>query len=455
MRYKLVIILLLAVTAAGLAAYGFYHRQSAVFSSQSGRQDFDGDTALDADENDPPASPVPVTEADFKEIPADKSALGNYNVLIADRGNNRLLVVTPEKKIIWQYQYNLPKKGLGADDSFFVDGGKAIITNLEEYHVIEKLDYQTKQVIWSYGVPGKPGSASGYLNTPDDAYQLPNGNITVADIKNCRVLEIRPDKSIARQYGVTGKCSNQPGYLDSPNGDTPLPNGHTLISNIRSRNMIELDQNWQPVFTMPLPVRYPSDPQLTKAGNILISDYSNPGQVVEVSKSGQVVWRAGVPLNKPSLAIELPNGNIMATDDYNHRVIVIDKQTGKIVWQYGVTGKPGVADGQLNVPDGLDIIPAVPSVTYTVGQVSRHAIDFVNQNVSIAGYVLRQENGYAIISDEASGSLGPYDLPIRGVGVSGLAVGKKYTFVGTLTQGGLDAVNHNSFHLELSAPAQN
>lgn len=312
----------------------------------------------DADEDEPVPPPVPVNPAEVSGAASDQSALGGYNVLIADRGNNRLIEVTPDKKIVWQYNFDLPKRGLGADDSFFTDGGKSVITNLEEYHVIQKIDYQTKQVVWSYGVAGHPGSSDGYLNTPDDAYQLPNGDVTVADIKNCRVIEISPDKKIVRQYGITGQCSSKSGFLNSPNGDTPLSNGHTLISNIRSKNLIELDQNWQPVFTMPLPVNYPSDPQLTQAGNILISDYSYPGKIVEVSKSGQIVWKSdpSLKLNKPSLAIELPNGNIMANDDYNHRVIVIDKKTGQIVWQYGVTGKPGSADGQLDVPDGLDII---------------------------------------------------------------------------------------------------
>ncbi len=303
---------------------------------------------------------VAINPQDLANQPGDASALGGYNVLIADRGNNRLIEVTPEKQIVWEYDFNLPKAGLGADDSFFADNGKSVIVNLEEYHVIELIDYQTKKVLWSYGVPNVPGSKPGFLNTPDDAYKLPNGDIIVTDIKNCRILEIAPDKHIVRQYGQTKKCSNQTGFLDKPNGDTPLANGHVFISNIVGKSLLELDEKWKPVFTMSLPVSYPSDPQLTKAGNILIADYSNPGKIVEVSKKGQVVWQydgnSSIKLNKPSLAIELPNGNILTNDDYNHRVIVIDKTSKQILWQYGITGKPGSGEGQLNIPDGLDII---------------------------------------------------------------------------------------------------
>ncbi len=321
--------------------------------------DIGSDTSTDASE-EPVPPPVSVTPKEVALQPKDTTALGGYNVLIADRGNNRLIEVTPDKKIVWQYKFNLPKPGLGADDSFFTDDGKTIIVNLEEYHVIELIDYQSKKVTWTYGVPNVPSSKDGSLNTPDDAYRLPNGDVIVADIKNCRVIEVAPDKHIVHQYGQTKKCSNQDGYLNKPNGDTPLKNGHILISNIIGRNLIELDENWQPVFTMNLPVKYPSDPQLTQAGNILISDYSTPGKIVEVSRQGSIVWQytddGKVKLNKPSLAIELPNGNILTNDDFNHRVIVIDKQTEQIVWQYGVTGKPGSAVGQLNTPDGLDII---------------------------------------------------------------------------------------------------
>ncbi|MDR3642840.1 MAG: hypothetical protein P4L74_04410 [Candidatus Doudnabacteria bacterium] len=438
--------------------------QTFLFSqSRAGASDGDKesqDPTADGDEELPAATSVPVTTLDIQGEPQDASALGGYNVLIADRGNNRLIEVTPDKKIIWQYRFSLPKPGLGADDSFFTDNGNSIIVNLEEYHVIQIINYASKQVTWSYGTAGHPGAGTGYLNTPDDAYRLPNGDVTVADIKNCRILEIAPGKNIVRQYGITGKCGNGLSQLDKPNGDTPLPNGHTFISNIVGRNLLELDQNWQPVFTMPLPVKYPSDPQLTRAGNILISDYSNPGQIVEVSRQGKIIWKfsgqAGdVKLNHPSLAIELPNGNILANDDLNHRVIVINKQTGKIVWQYGVTRKPGAADGQLNIPDGLDIILSKPGTpALSVGAVSRHAGNYLGQTVTITGYVLEQQNGYSIISDESAGAVGPYDLPVTGQNIAGLAARQKYTFRGIIKNQGLNSSNNNIYHLELLVPAQ-
>ncbi len=286
----------------------------------------------------------------------DHSPLGGYDVLIADRGNNRLIEVTPAGQIVWEYHFQVSRPGLGADDAFFVNGGADILAGLEDNQFIELIDYQTKKVLWSYGVLGKAGSKPGLLNTPDDAYPLPNGDIIVADIMNCRVIEIAPDKHIVRQYGHTGQCSNKDGYLNRPNGDTPLPNGDILISNITGHTLIELNSKWEKVFSMTLPIHYPSDPQMTRAGTILVSDFMNPGKIIELSKQGTVLWQYTKGLARPSIAVELPNGNILATDDQNQRVIVIDKQTNKIVWQYGTTGTIGSGPNQLFRPDGVDFI---------------------------------------------------------------------------------------------------
>ncbi len=425
------------------------------------------DSSIDTDLDEAvPAQAIAATPAEIKQAPKDLSALGGYNVLIADRGNNRLIEVTPDKQIVWEYDFHLPKLGLGADDAFFADNGQSVIVNLEEYHLLELIDYQTKTVKWTYGTAGVPGHTAGFLNTPDDAYKLPNGDVVVADIKNCRIIEIAPDKHIVRQYGVTRVCDNKPGHLNKPNGDTPLANGHTYISTINDHKLTELDAQWQPVFSMSLPAAYPSDPQPTKAGNILISDYSKPGKVVEVTKQGQIVWQydgsSTVKLDRPSLAVELPNGNILANDDFNHRVIVIDKATKEIVWQYGVTGKPGSGPGQLSVPDGMDIIkhqqpaavPGAANSAASIGSVTRHAADFLNQTVTVQGYLLKKENSYAIFSDEASGAIGQYDLPVSGTGIDTVVLGQKYILTGKFVAGGLPGSNGNPNHLELSALPQ-
>ena len=292
-------------------------------------------------------------------VPSDASALGGYDVLIADRGNNRILLVAPNKQILWEYDFPGMRAGTAADDAFFADGGKSIIASLEHQQVIEVIDRASKAVAWSYGTLGQPGAGPGHLDYPDDAYRLPHGHSVVADIRNCRILEIAPDHSIARQAGVSRQCGASSSLLNVPNGDTPLPGGRLLVSTIQDHSMVELDAQWRPMLRLTLPIRYPSDPQPMANGHFLIAAYTHPGSIIEVDQFGHVDWRydgsGEGELNRPSLARELPNGNILANDDLNHRVIVIDKASKRIVWQYGVTHQPGTATGYLSIPDGLDI----------------------------------------------------------------------------------------------------
>jgi hypothetical protein len=115
------------------------------------------------------------------------------------------------------------------------------------------------------------------------------------------------------------------------------------------------------VWTVQLPISYPSDPQQLAPDRYLIADYASPGQILEFNRQGTILYRyrdASGPgtLNHPSLAELLPSGVFMANDDYNDRMIAIDPVTGALVWQYGITGKPGTAPGELNTPDGFDLL---------------------------------------------------------------------------------------------------
>jgi len=296
---------------------------------------------------------------DLAQSEPTKPAL-DRNLLIADRGNDRIIEVTPEKQIVWEYDFVglLPEHG--ADDAFFVPGNQWIVANLEFDNKIVVIDYATRQIIWEYG-DGSRGAGPNQLHTPDDAYMLPDGNISVADLDNCRVAIISLAKQVVREYGHTHDCYPVPGNFAKPNGATPLPDGHFLVTEINNQMVTEIDANGQIVYRFQAPVNYPSDAQKTSRRTIILADYSKYGSILELDTSGKVLWQFGPDgdaspnhLRWPSLAAELPNGDVVANDDYNHRVIVIDKQTKQIVWQYGVTGRRGAKPGYLSIPDGLD-----------------------------------------------------------------------------------------------------
>ncbi len=319
-----------------------------------------------------PASPGqtrPAPSTTTPQRPRDQSTRAPLpgNLLIADRGNARLIVVTPDKRIVWQYHIPGGTGPLtGADDAFFSPDGRRIVFNVEYAHWIGMVEVATRRLVWRYGHPGTPGSAPGYLDRPDDAYLRSDGLISVADIRNERVLLIDPaSKRVVGQYGTAGVRGHRPPQaLTSPNGDTPLPGGGLLLTEIGGGWVDLLDARGHLLWALQLrDISYPSDAQLLPDGTVLVADYSTPGKVEIVRRDGTVLWRYGPvtgagSLARPSLAIRLENGNIAVTDDAHHRVVVIDRHTKRIVWQYGSTGIAGEGLGRLHTPDGMDPVPA-------------------------------------------------------------------------------------------------
>jgi hypothetical protein len=287
-------------------------------------------------------------------------------LLIADRGNDRLLVLDPGDTVAWTYPsvYAAPPPGgfYFPDDAFFARNGSEIISNQEQNETIVIIGFPSGKVLWSYGHPLHNGTAPGYLYEPDDAYLLKNGQVTVADANNCRILFINPDTTVAAQIGTNGVCThNPPTALGSPNGDTPLADGNVLISEIHGSWVSEYTPAGKMVWSVQLPIGYPSDPQQLGPDLYLVSDYSHPGGIVEFNREGQVLYRyqprsGSGELNQPSLTEVLPSGVFMSNDDYRHRLVAIDPATQALVWQYGVTDHPGTAPGYLNIPDGFDLL---------------------------------------------------------------------------------------------------
>jgi hypothetical protein len=287
-------------------------------------------------------------------------------LLIADRGNNRLLLLTDTMHVAWKYpSATAPRDPLRfyfPDDAFFVEHGTAIISNQEQNDTVVEIAYPSGKIIWSYGHPRRPGTAAGYLHEPDDAYLLKNGQITVADANNCRVLVLNRGGAVAHQIGTNGVCQhNPPASMGTPNGDTPLPDGNLLISEINGSWVSEYTRAGKLVWTVQLPISYPSDPQQLGPDRYLIADYAAPGQILEFNRRGHILYRYRAPsgpgmLNHPSLAEILPSGVIMVNDDYNNRMVAIDPVTRALVWQYGITGKHGTGPGKLRIPDGFDLL---------------------------------------------------------------------------------------------------
>lgn len=292
-------------------------------------------------------------------------------VLIADKHNNRLLIVSPTGKLLWEFPQPgnlLPGQSFyNDDDAFFTPNGRDIIATEEGGYAIQVISIRRHRIIYTYGKPGVPGSGPNRLNVPDDALMMPNGDIITADIRNCNILII-PNGQHVPLYtiGITDPYCyhNPPQRFASPNGAFPMTNGNYLVTEINGDWVDEVNIKTGQVLwsTHPPGVTYPSDTNEVRPGVYLTVGYTKPGQIVEFNRYGQLLWRfapAGSnSLNKPSICMPIPtNGYILCTDDHNNRVIVVDPKTNKIVWQYGHRGVPGAGPGYLRTPDGLDLAP--------------------------------------------------------------------------------------------------
>jgi DNA-binding beta-propeller fold protein YncE len=288
-------------------------------------------------------------------------------VLIADRDNNRLLEVSPQGRVLWRF----PKPGdlapgqtfLAPDDAFFTPSGQQIVATQEEDFAISVVGVTRRRILYRYGHAGVPGSAPNYLDNPDDAMLAPAGDLILADIKNCRVLVIRPPAHHPlRQLGVTGDCEHGRGSYGSPNGAFPMAGGDTVITEINGDWVDVVSPSGRSVSaTHPPGFSYPSDTNEVRPGVFLTADYTDPGALESFTANGRLRWRyeprGAAALDHPSLALPLPNGDILANDDQNDRVIVVDPRTNKIVWQYGHMHIPGSGEGFLSNPDGVDLAP--------------------------------------------------------------------------------------------------
>lgn len=307
--------------------------------------------------------PPPATGTRAKPVPSWGKPLP-YPVVIADRRNNRLIEVAPDKRIIWEYPSPNLKIYRGNDDVYFSPDGKMLVVNEEDNYDIHFVDYASRELLRTFGVSDQRGNSGPYLNYPDDAQLMDDGKMVLADIRSCRILIIEPStEEILTQWGKPGACRHDPprafGY---PNGAAPLENGDILVTEIPDAWITRMRRDGTVAWSVKAPhIRYASDAFMTRDDQVIVSDYVKPGGVVIFDpRTARVTWEYRVTsgegmLNHPSLAEELPTGDILLNDDHRHRVIVIDRQTKQIIWQYGQTDRIGHAPGYLWNPDGLDL----------------------------------------------------------------------------------------------------
>jgi outer membrane protein assembly factor BamB len=318
----------------------------------------------------PLSAPHLVPGSDPSALPAD--------VLIADRSNNRLLVVDPQGRIVWRFPAAGGRSLPLPDDAFFSPDGRRIVVTEEDVDAVSIVDVAAHRIVWRYGAIGVPGSSANRLAHPDDAMLLPDGSVFTADIENCRLLLLHPPShrpGHAVGSPARGCVHDPPQAWGSPNGGFPLHEGGTLVTEINGAWVDALSPRGRLLWsTHPPGISYPSDSNEVRPGLYVTVGWQSPGILETFDRHGRLHWRyrprAGAPpLDHPSLALPLSNGDFLVNDDFNDRVIVIDPRTDRVVWQYGHTGVAGSAPGYLSRPDGVDLVPPASLLARPTGQI--------------------------------------------------------------------------------------
>lgn len=248
-------------------------------------------------------------------IPASSPPLPGCSDPTNGCADNRVFIVGPDGNILWQYgkagvtgwgwdELNTPVQALILTTFPGHPGPHVLIADQGNQRVI--LVNMNKQIVWQYGATGVAGDGAGQLNNPNSGEVLSNGHILIADESNNRVIEITPAGSIEKTFTIDGT-------LNGAAFASRLPNGDTLISDANNNRIAEVNRDdhlvWQYVTnTQP---GSNANPQPTRGirlanGDTLISDQFN-NRVIEVTPGGKIVFEQG-KLNDPGNSSDRLNG---------------------------------------------------------------------------------------------------------------------------------------------------
>lgn len=229
--------------------------------------------------------------------------------------DNRVFFVGPFGNIIWQYgqagvtgagfnQLNTPVQALFTQDFPHHPGPSVLIADQGNQRII--VVNLAHKIVWQYGTTGVSGNGPNQLNNPNSGEVLENGHVLIADENNNRVIEVTTGGTIVKTFTAGGSVSGAAFA-------SRLPNGDTLISDSNNNRIVEVDRNdhvvWQ-YFTN-LQVGSNPSPLPTRAvrlenGDTLISDQFND-RVIEVTMTGKIVFQQGA-LNVPGNGFNQLNG---------------------------------------------------------------------------------------------------------------------------------------------------
>jgi hypothetical protein len=286
------------------------------------------------------------------------------NILIADQFNNRVIEINPAGQIIWSFGLGpndfSAKSPIGVNDvqrvgPFTLMAGTGTPAGVIPQAPDGVADNRVMlvdpagKIIWQYGQFGQTGSGHNLLDTPVQCTWLPNTHVLITDQANNRIIEVNLHKQIVWQY--PGSNTNDSDQLNGPNSAELLENGHILIADQGNSRAIEVTRGDQIVNTLSAggTVDTLAFASRLDNGDTLLTDAGN-SRIVEVDANDNVVWQyftdtdpfsVAAPL--PTRAVRLKNGDTLISDQFNNRVIRVNT-AGQTVADYGLPLAGGPVD---------------------------------------------------------------------------------------------------------------
>jgi len=293
--------------------------------------------------------------------------LKNGNTLITDTTNNRLIEVTPDKRIVMtsdEWGGGTGKLSDGShlhypNEGFELEDGTFWVTDRNNDRCIQ-VD-RNGNVLWAF---------EKELHHPHNANPLPNGNILIADSDGNRILEINREREVIWSYG-DGSIET----LWWPRSGIRLENGNTLITDSKNYRIMEVSREGKIIWkfqTEHVDRFYIS--HATKEETFLISSTTGHHQVTEVDRAGNIVWLFRNYRRPSPIYARLTNGffkDIGSKGIPEHWVLAtqLSEGGGRLIWDND--NKPYPCPGlEFDRPGALFLqqcMAVKPGETYRVG----------------------------------------------------------------------------------------
>lgn len=162
--------------------------------------------------------------------PLAAQRLSNGNTLVGDARAGRVIEVTPDKKVVWEYKSD-DLANMRMRNSRRTDAGTTLIAVEAEAKIIE-VD-RAGRIVWQWQAP------NGKDRRAYQALRLANGNTLVSLNDPGEVVEVSPSGQVVRSI-AGAKMDVQFGWAS---GMAVMPGGNLLISDYTGRRLVEVDKD--------------------------------------------------------------------------------------------------------------------------------------------------------------------------------------------------------------------